>query len=74
MLYSSVLPQQKIGGGPQSGKGTPPLLCTSAGHNVLGKKCVFIAGSFRKKSVFKAGTTVYKPDSKASFQVFIRAL
>ena len=36
----------------------PPYYCTSAGHHVLGEKYVFIAGSFLKKSVFKAGTTV----------------
>ena len=30
----------------------PPYYCTSAGHHVLSKKCVFIAGSFLKKSVF----------------------
>ena len=61
MLYSSVLPQQKNwGGGRKVEKVPPPYYCTSAGHHVPGKKCVFIAGSFLKKSVFKAGTTVWK--------------
>ena len=59
MLYSSVLPQQKkLGGGRKVEKVPPAYYCTSAGHHVLGKKCVFIAGSFLKESVFKAGTTV----------------
>ena len=60
MIYSSVLPQRKhLGGGRKVEKVPPPYYCTSAGHHVLGKKCVFIAGSFLKKSVFKAGTTVF---------------
>ena len=47
------------GGGRKVEKVPPPYYCTSAGHHVLGKKCVFIAGSFLKKSVCKAGTTVF---------------
>ena len=46
------------GGGAKWKMYRPPYYCTSAGHHVLGKKCVFIAGSFLKKSAFKAGTTV----------------
>ena len=56
---TDLLPKLNLGGGAHSGNATPLYYCTSAGHHVLGEKCVFIAGSFPKKSVFKAGTTVW---------------
>ena len=59
--YTAVCcPSKKNWGGGAKWKMYPPLIHLSAGHHVLGKKCVFIAGSFLKKSVFKAGTTVDK--------------
>ena len=68
MLYSGVCaaPEKKMGGGRKVEKLPLPYYCTSAGHHVLGKKCVFIAGSFLKKSVFKAGTTVTCAESLCS--------
>ena len=70
MLYSSVLPQQqKLGGGRKVEKVPPPYYCTSAGHHILGKKCVFLAGSFLKKSVFKAGTTVNEQQEGRTLRV-----
>ena len=75
MLYSSVLPQQKkMGGVRKVEKVPPPYYCTSAGHHVLGKKCVFIPGSFLKKSVFKAGTTVDIISIFACFRIYLFVL
>ena len=60
--YTAVCcPSRKIwGGGAHSGKGSPPYIIVHLRGTIfflLGKKCVFIAGSVLEKSVVKAGTT-----------------
>ena len=58
---TGVLPQQNFLGGCTVGNTPSPILVHLQGTiHVLGKNCVFIAGSFFKKSVLKAGTTECK--------------